>query len=55
MAASGAKGRREALAQQQQEGERGAESDGQPDVVVGRLAGLRAQAVRLHGEKASSG
>ena len=44
-------GDEEALAQQQQEGERGAQPDGEPDVVVGRLAGLRAQAVRLHGRE----
>ena len=40
-------GDEEALAQQQQEGERGADADGEPDVVVGRLADLRAQPVRL--------
>ena len=41
----------EALAQQQQEGERRADGDGEPDVVVGRLAGLRAQPVRVHGRE----
>ena len=41
-------GHEEALAEKQQEGEHGADADGEPDVVVGRLADLRAEPVGMH-------